>query len=670
MFLILNSRKLENFLRSSYYFFIAVFPFLIYEGYMFNGSSTRSINTILFVEIVAIILGVYLLSLKNKIFFRFSPITTTLAFFLLIITFSSIFGVDFGTSFWSKATRSTGLFYFFHIGLFYIFFSSLFREMKDIRTFLKVFVISAGLLSIVSILGQEGVGWLFKNKGWQGVTIGNSTFAGMYIYAGFMMSIYLLSTMQKQDKAWWKNILPLVFVFSPYLLSFDVWRGELEGIYSIIGSAQASSITLILSSVALLASYLVWQLKNPKTRKTILFSGFFLSLIIFSLAGASLLKKEGKIQQVYLSQSTATRPIVWSFSKDAINEKPLLGWGVDNFDKVFQKYYDNRVLELKNGGEAWLDRAHNIFVDQTIETGYLGTISYVFVYLSIFITLLYVLVRSKDRETLILSTVLLVYFFGHLLELQTAFDTTINYVYLACFVSVSSYLFLKTRSEVLEKDIDIEVPDWMKYSSAIILLGFSLVMFVIGTVPIMKAEGANGAIRRVGSSEKRIPLYENLFSSPLDEGTFIWKTYNDIQRGVSQSPSVLEDDVQRNGLGKELDVIVSYYEEYINEKPNDFRARLGVSDLYIYQRLLGYDNLDKAHIALDEAISLVPNTPQPYWIKSVAYLYQGNFNLAKEFARKAYDLNPDIEESKRLKDYIETSIKEFPVIDLYSFKQI
>jgi hypothetical protein len=46
------------------------------------------------------------------------------------------------------------------------------------------------------------------------------------------------------------------------------------------------------------------------------------------------------------------------------------------------------------------------------------------------------------------------------------------------------------------------------------------------------------------------------------------------------------------------------------------------------------------------------------------------FDLAREYANKGLALNPDIKISQDLVKYIDKSIKEFPVIDLYTFKQI
>ena len=46
------------------------------------------------------------------------------------------------------------------------------------------------------------------------------------------------------------------------------------------------------------------------------------------------------------------------------------------------------------------------------------------------------------------------------------------------------------------------------------------------------------------------------------------------------------------------------------------------------------------------------------------------FDLAREYAKKGIELNPKIKQSQLISDYVEKSIKDFPNIDLYFFKQI
>ena len=304
--------QIKTFFRWVFYIFIALFPFILYPGYIFNGTATRAINTVLVAEIIAVVLGFFFLFRQRKLSVVISPITGTLFLFLAVLFVSSFSGVDFSASFWSKATRTTGLFYFIHLALLYFCFWVSFREEKYLRTFIKTFLVSTGIFSVLAVLGQEGVGWLFADKPWAGLTIGNSTFAGMYLYAAFMLSIYFLATLPEKSRRWWKNLLPLIFVLNPYLINFDVFRGTADifkNPATIVGSAQASSVTLLLSAIILVVGYLVWKIKEVSIRRTILFLTVAVSVIVFIVGVRSLLTPGGKVQQLYLTQSSATRPI-------------------------------------------------------------------------------------------------------------------------------------------------------------------------------------------------------------------------------------------------------------------------------------------------------------------------------------------------------------------------
>ncbi len=667
-----QSEQIRKFLRVLLYVFIALFPFVLYSNYLFDGISTRSINTLILVEISAIVVGFSLFEKSKVASFAKSPITLGLFVLFVSYLFSSFLGVDFEASFWSKATRMTGLLYFSHIAFLYFMVWYVLDTKKNIRNYLHIFSWSTILFIVCTILGQEGLKWMFPNIFWSGFTFGNSTFAGMYVYAGFMVTVYLLTTIPKESRKWWKYLMVVPFFFSPYIVNFDLWRGNVEKISDIVGSSQASAITLFVSVFVLLIGYGVRKIiSSETTKKYILIIAVILSLIGVSVASILLVTKDSVVQNTYLSLSTRARPIVWDFSKKSIAERPYFGWGLDNFDKSFQEHYDNTILEKKNGGEAWFDRAHNILIDNLVETGYVGMIAFVLVYIALIYCLSYVVLKSVDRENQTLAFVLLVYFFGHLLELQTAFDNGISYIVIVIFAVISAQLFHETKYHEKKNDGVLYLNTPLKYSLGAVLIVGYLFFFFYSVVPVVRAQNANGQIRKVGSSEKRIVLYPKLFSSSLDKGAFLWGTSNDIQKGVSLDKEIVENKTQREGLKKELEVIVGEYEKYLkSENPDDYRALLNLADIYIYQRLLDVDNLNKAHEVLDHALTLVPQSPQAYWMKSVAYLYQAKFDLAKEWAKKAYDLNPGIEESTRVKEYIDTSVKDFPVIDLYNFKQI
>jgi tetratricopeptide (TPR) repeat protein len=427
---------------------------------------------------------------------------------------------------------------------------------------------------------------------------------------------------------------------------------------------------MFFSVIFLFVIWLISKVKEIKVRRYILWGIVGVGLVTMVISVFSFLSPGGYLRDLYLKQASNARPIVWELSKKSINERPLLGWGIDNFDRSFEKNYDNTILEQKNGAEAWFDRAHNIFIDQAVETGYVGLLTFILVYIVIFGSLIYVTLKSKNKTDQILSVVVITYFLGHIMELQTGFDTTISYVALIIMVTLASNLFYKTYSALHPKKSIWETSKVVQNVIGAGLLIGAITLFTIGTIPIVRAENANGAAHRAGSSEKRVAIYPVLFGSPLDKATMLWRTLHDFQRGISEKPHLLDDPKKTAGFAKELSFFTEEYRKYANNHPLDYRVRVSLAGAYMYERLLGIDHLNEAQVVLDDAISLYPNIPQAYWMKAVSYLYQQKFDLAREWAKKAHEINPNIEQSQKIIDYIEESIKTFPTINFFTFSQI
>ncbi len=668
-----NGEDFKKFARGLIYVFIAVFPFLLYKGFIFNGTSTRALNLILIVSVLAVWFGVSLFGDKVKFSILKSPIIIGLVALFASLLISSLFGSDFHTSFWSKITRMEGIYYFLHLGMFYLFVVMLFRGSKDLRKLIKIFLISTGIFSLGSLLSKDGFGLIFANREWSGFTFGNSSFAAMYLFAGFILSIYYVFSIEKTIKKWWHNLIPLVFILNPYLINMDLWRGKInifQNPLSIIGGAQASSYALIFSTFFLLVIWGVSKIDSVKIRRGFIWSFVIFGILVSAFAMRSLVTPGGFIQGAYLKQASASRPLIWSLSEKAISEKPVLGWGVDNFDRAYESHYDNQVMEISKGGEAWFDRAHNIFIDRAIETGYVGVFAYILAFLAVIGSMIYVIFYSKEKNIQALAVFVSVYFVGHLMELQTAFDTTISYIPLAIMAGIATLVFHNVYSGRNSNSGEWQVPDSLKFISGGLIIAVFTTLFFVGTIPILRSQIASGNVRTAGYSEKRLEIYPVIFNSPSDLPGLLNRTAVDLQRGIGLTPELLADQKRVEGFKKEFELFVSEYEKYLSLRPDGYRTQIDLTNLYIYERLFDVDSLQKALESSDKAIKMVPQAPQAYWQKAVAYLYQAKFDLAREWAKKAYDLNPNIEESQNLKKYIDDSIKTFPEIDLYNFKMI
>lgn len=666
----LNSAK-STFLKVieyALYVFFILFPFINYGLYMYSGTTTRAVNTIMLTTLAGICLGFWLLAKKNKLSLPKSPIIFSLILYFISVFVSAVYGYNFHTSFWSNVTRTTGVWYMVNLAFFLMFVCMVVADRVKQRRLILSIILSTSLYSILYFFSYEGLGWIFKDYVNYAFTFGNSTFAAMYIFGAFILAIYYLLT--EDQKKWWMYVLPISLIINPSIISRKFFLGEWSGgASSLFGEARATSIVILLSVFSLLGAWVISKIKNTIIRKNIVISVFALVIIGIGFMGYSLLSPNGYVRQLYLAEATSARPLVWEVSNKIIADSPVIGWGGDNFERVFERYYDNRLLQEEYGNEAWFDRAHNIFVDQILDIGYVGLLTYILVYLSIGLSLLYVVINSKVREDVVLSVLLLIYFGLHILELQTAFDTSVSYIIITVMVALAVNLFHKTYEDVKKVSMEFELNNYLKIAAALITIGFFSYTLVVGLVPFMQAQWANGYMRTIGSSEKRLKEYDTLFGSKIDLSAFLWRTSADLQRGIGENMSVLNDAKKVDSLNKEFDFLAKEYKEYILLNPKDYRAHLNLADILIYVRLFEVDRLNEAQIVLDDAIKLAPQIPQAYWMKAVAYVYQGKFKEAREWASKGLEVNPKIKESQNIVKYVEDSIKTFPEIDLYFFRQ-
>lgn len=654
-------QKISGFIISLFFF---LFPFITTNYFLYGPTALRSLNLILITALLGLMISLVLYRKSTQLSFRLSPILIALLSYVLILVISAVHGLDFGNSFWSLATRMTGLWYLAHLALFIFFIVDFIKTEKNLKRTILCITISTALYSICSLFGYEGLKWMFLGIQNDAFTFGNSTFAGMYIFGAFMLSLYYLY--QSEKKKWWMYLIPITLVINPYILSRNVWFGDMSS--GFVGEARASTYAIILSLLFMLISWAVSKIRNIKYRNRTIYSLFIFGTITLIFSAFSLLSPSGTLREIYMKQAAGARPLVWEMSGGIISERPILGFGPDNFERVYEFHYDNRILEERYGSEAWFDRAHNIFLDSLVDTGVLGLVSYILIYLTIIFCLIRVIIISPHRGDRVYANFLIIWFTLHIAELQTAFDTSISYPIIAFMLASVIILFNRLPFRGIFNEYII--PSKLKIILVSILTLFCTWSLIWGWLPVTRSQIANGYIRTVGSAEGRIPEYKVLFNSPVDAHSMLWRTVVDFQRGIGQNPRVLESPEKVVMLRKEIQIFEESYKEYVKENPTHFRALLNLADVLIYERLFGIDKLKEAQLVLDDAIKLVPQAPQPYWMKAVAYLYMRKFPEAKEYAKKSLEINPNITQSQDLVKYIDKSIKTFPEIDLYFFRQI
>src|SRR3989338_4437303 len=88
-----------------FYLFFISFPFINYASFLYSGSSTRSLNLVIFSALLGIGFAAWLFTKNASVSLVKSPLVIALALYLLALTVSGFFGLNFSVTFWSVATR-------------------------------------------------------------------------------------------------------------------------------------------------------------------------------------------------------------------------------------------------------------------------------------------------------------------------------------------------------------------------------------------------------------------------------------------------------------------------------------------------------------------------------------------------------------------------------------
>lgn len=602
-------------------------PFIISSKYFFPFVGLKSIYFMALVEII-FAAWVILMIFTPKYRPHLNALLLILTVFLASQIVSSVFGVDFSRSFWSKYERMTGLLMQFHLFAFFLVISSTFREKKDWLRIFGVSVFASVLMSFVNLLSTHGINVLgeMSSATRGGATIGNSSFLGTYLLFNFYLSLYLVFNV--------KGFLKLISIFGLAII----------GMALIFSTARAALVSTLGGAIILL---LLWLIFNKRRQLKLI--GIFIAvsslifLIIFTIFAfqsgnfihdglMELLRKNfGET-----AQTLGGRLIVWKSAWEGFFARPFFGWGPENFEIVFTSYYNPCLGTAECASDVWYDRAHNIIFDTLVTTGAIGLLSY----LSIFAVVFFVLFRKFLKDYIsfwaagIFSVVLIAYFIQNL----TVFDMVNSYI---LFFLVLGFIG-SIASESIETDKREKPINFWLVAVVVILFLISFTKFII-----QPAEADRYTIVSLGyplGSQEKLDAYEKTLSisslgSYQIRDFFSQSTLESVQNENSAN-------IPQANIKRELDFLIQEMEKSIVESPLDFRSYLKLGQLYnTYAVLFDPTKLSRAEEVLKGAIEVSPTNQQGYWALAQTKIYQGDFGETLSLVEKALSLEPKSKQS-------------------------
>ena len=259
----------------------------------------------------------------------------------------------------------------------------IFTDEKDWKNLFRFSLISAAGMILYGLAGNYSVpGFIGPTRaataptGWWNMLIqgrfegslGNPAYVDPYLIFSMFFVAYLWLSSKLESKltalkSWGYGVfLAVLFVFF------------------ILGQTRGAFLGLI-AGVFVLVLYLIFSSRGSVRKWGAITLGILvvLGLGLYAVRNSPTVQNlpEGRLLQISFSDTTAqTRFWVWGEAWQGFLERPVLGWGPENFTPVFDKFFNPNFYVPGQNNETWFDRAHSVFFDYLSETGVLGLLSY------------------------------------------------------------------------------------------------------------------------------------------------------------------------------------------------------------------------------------------------------------------------------------------------------
>lgn len=643
----------------------SLLPFAVSTRLFYGSVNAKAFLFIAFVLALISSAAVMFWQGKRRVSFGDRPFLWAGMLLLGVYWFSALLGVYTEASLFSDIERSTGVFFLTHVATL-SFILGEFATDRDWMLIRRAVAISTGIFALGTMVGIEGLGLTARfagvNLGVSGLTLGNSTFAGAYMLLALIVALVELTHLKARTvMRAVVGVSAALIIFSPIL--FDV--GALVNFSLPLGSARASSASAWLL-LCFGGGYLLLKRLVESRNTLLLWRWWCVSWVTMLVLGLTLLFTPGSVvQQRYVEASTGARLIVWSSGIKAFVDRPLLGWGPENYEQAMQRYFDNRLYQDEFIGEVWFDRAHNVFIDTLVNVGALGML------VMLIVSGLFVRVVGQAYKRQEVSEAEMVWLvalpFAHVLQLQTGFDTVGSYALLGVFGGYG--LHLEKRKH--KREIRVGERNAIAYRSGAALL---IALVVISAYATHMEYARQAALYRVFVSTDNAARLQY-----IEKATERTSSFESLRlSSLSLAKGVLQSVAQKKATQKDLESALeqmslyeAQYQQYLTAQPDYYRARMALGYLMSVEFALGGAvSLEEAKQVVAKGYNLSPGNLLTPAIEALLELYSGNLDIARTRAEEVVRLNPNVIFGQKVQEHVERQVRTFPSVSVLQLENL
>lgn len=598
-------------------FLIPFIPFIVSTELFFPFITGKNFAFRILVEIL---FGLWVfLALKDSTYRpTFSWIAVGVGGLLIVMAVADVFAENPFKAIWSNFERMEGLVGLLHLCLYFFIAGTVLNTKQLWWWFANTTVAASAIMVWYSV--RQLSGDIVINQGGMRVdgTLGNATYLAIYLLVHIFITALLCALWRGN---WWVRVVyGFIIVLQTVILFYTATRGAILGF---VGGVLLTTLLITL-----------FGREYPRMRKAAAVGilGVLVLVGVFIAVKDSQFVRESpvlaRLSSISISEG-GTRFTIWSMALEGFKERPILGWGHEGFNYVFNEHYRP---ELHND-EPWFDRAHNVFFDWLIAGGILGLAAYLF----LFGAVLYYIWRRASRvhfsiiERSILTGLLAAYVFHNLF----VFDNLISSIF---FFSLLAYIYSETRS--------YRESSWYMQSvgsSVLRVVSPVVVLLMVGSVYFLNGAGlatATGIINALDSRSSptlaaRIASFEHALSYNGLGSQEAAEQANQLALLVHESNASIEEKqesflVAEQALKRELE-----------RAPHDARLHLFLGSLYEQ-----YGLPEPAEKEFKEALTYAPKKQRIMFQLGFNYLNRGMNKEALVVFKKAFDLAPEYRDSR------------------------
>lgn len=579
---------------------------------------------------------------------RRSPVLLAFGLFIGIMAVATIFGADPYHSFWSNFERMEG--FVTHIHLLALFFVLAHSIRRDIEWF-YFYNISIGVSCVVALYALLQVVGLIKliGAGRPYATLGNSIYLAVYL----MFHLFITGALFTRVRSLGIRIVyGLIFLLELYVSFVAASRGAFVGFSIGVVFVALAMLFIISSRPYRLSGFAV-----------IFLLGALFAFIVFNPAHPFIQRSDLLSRLASISGGTIRqdpRVLIWGMAKDAIFERPILGWGPENFIIPYAKYYNPSLY----GNEAWFDRAHNMLLEWLVATGVIGFLGYI----GIFFAAGHVILKLVQRKVFdcLLAIIVSGVFIAYIVQNIFVFDNIVTYIMIVLILStLHSFYISRDRVRTLS-NMHKQIQPMHLVASAGITIATLILVYVINVRPILAShqlitalKSLNGentpeyvigefdkviAYNTFGTTEARERIADVLVQVALkvERGSpgldlVLQKSIQEINKEIAAQPHVAKYPIflgklfaiQTNWTGTGAELAEKSYVRARELAPRYVQINLGLAELYLITR-----QNKKAIEEADDAFALAPRSASMFYAVISTHLLADDASGARNILLK------------------------------------